>query len=159
MSYVASGANDRAHLTTQALALEGKVVIPRLILPQPVAIQATPNKFVDYLRVRLDPEKSGETNALIQFNFDNDETSALHVRRAVAEFIETPKDYSKKADFTVTISNENWAKLYRNEESVADLVSRGDIKVEGDESEFISVYNIFDVYTAENNVAIPIVAK
>ena len=159
MAYVARGANDRAHLTTQALALEGKIVIPRLILPQPAAIQATPTTFVDYLRVRLDPAKSGETNALIQFNFDDGETSALHVRRAVAEFIETPKDYSKKADFNVTMSNETWAKLYRNEESVAGLVSSGDIKVEGEESEFISVYNIFDVYTPENNVVIPIVAK
>ena len=111
------------------------------------------------MRVRLDPAKSGETNALIQFNFDDGETSALHVRRAVAEFIETPKDYSKKADFNVTMSNETWAKLYRNEESVAGLVSSGDIKVEGEESEFISVYNIFDVYTPENNVVIPIVAK
>ena len=42
---------------------------------------------------------------------------------------------------------------------MADLVSRGDIKVEGDASEFINVYNIFAVYTAENNVAIPMVAK
>jgi alkyl sulfatase BDS1-like metallo-beta-lactamase superfamily hydrolase len=77
----------------------------------------------------------------------------------VTESIETPENYNKKADFMVTIANQNWAKLYRNEESVADLVSRGDIKVEGDASEFIAVYNIFDVYTPENNVVIPIVAK
>jgi alkyl sulfatase BDS1-like metallo-beta-lactamase superfamily hydrolase len=57
------------------------------------------------------------------------------------------------------MSNEIWAKLYRNEESVADLVSSGDIKVEGDASEFTNVYNIFDVYTPENNVVIPVVAK
>lgn len=33
MAYVATGGNDRAHLTTQALALEGKILLPRLILP------------------------------------------------------------------------------------------------------------------------------
>jgi alkyl sulfatase BDS1-like metallo-beta-lactamase superfamily hydrolase len=159
MSYVASGANDRAHLSTQALALEGKIVLPRLILPQPAAIQAAPSVFVDFLRTRIDPEKSGETNAVIIFNFDNGETSGLHIRRAIAEFIATPADYSKKADFNVTMSNATWAKLYRNEAAVADLVSSGDIKVEGDANDFINLYNVFDVYTPENNVTIPMVVK
>jgi alkyl sulfatase BDS1-like metallo-beta-lactamase superfamily hydrolase len=159
MSYVASGANDRAHMSTQALALEGKIVLPRLILPQPAAIEAAPNQFVNFLRTRLDPAKSAETNVVIQFNFDDDKTSALHVRRAVAEFIEVPADYSKKADFNVTMSNETWAKLYRNEAAIADLVSSGEVKVSGDADEFIKVYNVFDVYTPENNVTIPMVVK
>ncbi|MGA9252473.1 MAG: hypothetical protein WBV71_08505, partial [Roseobacter sp.] len=35
MAYVSTGANDRAQLMSQALALEGKVTLPRIIPPAP----------------------------------------------------------------------------------------------------------------------------
>jgi len=41
MAYVSTGGNDRAHLMSQALALEGKVTIPRLIPPPPEQISAS----------------------------------------------------------------------------------------------------------------------
>jgi alkyl sulfatase BDS1-like metallo-beta-lactamase superfamily hydrolase len=40
MAYVSTGGNDRAHLMSQALSLEGKVTIPRLIPPAPETIAA-----------------------------------------------------------------------------------------------------------------------
>ena len=159
MSYIATGANDRAHLTTQALALEGKVFLPRLILPQAEQITASPSTFVNYLRVRLDPVKSDKTDSVIGFTFDNDETASLHVRRAVAEYVKSPENYSRRADINVSMSNESWAKLYLNQASVSDMVNSGEIKVMGDKAEFIRVYNLFDVYTPENNLTIPAVKK
>ena len=41
LAYLSTGANARSHLLTTALALEGKVTVPRLIPPQPSAIVAT----------------------------------------------------------------------------------------------------------------------
>jgi alkyl sulfatase BDS1-like metallo-beta-lactamase superfamily hydrolase len=57
MAYVSTGGNDRAHLTSQALSLEGKVNIARLIPPSAAVISASPTSFVDYFRVRIDPSK------------------------------------------------------------------------------------------------------
>jgi linear primary-alkylsulfatase len=62
MAYVSTGANDRAHLLSQALALEGKVNIARLIPPPNGAVENSPASFGDYFRVRIDPGKSGATD-------------------------------------------------------------------------------------------------
>ena len=42
LAYLSTGANSRSHLLTQALTLEGKIVVPRLIPPQPQFIAAAP---------------------------------------------------------------------------------------------------------------------
>jgi hypothetical protein len=49
-----------------------------------------PRTFVDYFRVRIDPEKSGETDKVLRFDFPNGDSAGLHVRRAVVEFIPSP---------------------------------------------------------------------
>jgi len=98
MAYVSTGANDRAHLMSQALALEGKVTIPRLIPPPPEAIVASPTTFLDYFRVRIDPEKSGNTDKVLRFDFADGSSAGLHVRRAVAEFVASPDDHYRKPD-------------------------------------------------------------
>jgi len=54
MAYVSTGANDRAHLMSQALALEGNVTLARLIPPPLAAIAASPTTFVNYFRVRIE---------------------------------------------------------------------------------------------------------
>ena len=92
MAYVSTGGNDRAHLMSQALSLEGKVTIPRLIPPAPETIAGSPTTYVDYFRVRIDPKKSDETNSFIRFDFDDGTSAGLHIRRAIAEFIAEPDD-------------------------------------------------------------------
>ncbi|MDX1823387.1 MAG: alkyl sulfatase dimerization domain-containing protein, partial [Thiohalomonadales bacterium] len=135
MAYVSTGANDRAHLMSQALALEGKVKIARLIPPPPKSIAATPAKFVDYLRVRIDPEKSGTTNKFIRFEFADGTKAGLHVRRAVAEFVPDPDKYQHKTDVTVSMSGETWVKLYLSTVKPEELINQGDIKVKGNATE------------------------
>jgi len=78
MAYVSTGNNDRAHMMSQALALEGKVTIPRLIPPPPAQISASPATFVDYFRVRIDPLKSDETDSFIRFDFTDGISAGLH---------------------------------------------------------------------------------
>ena len=112
MAYVSTGANDRAHLMSQALALEGKVQIPRLIPPAPEAIIASPTTYVDYFRVRIDPKKSGETDKVLRFDFAKGTSVGLHVRRAIAEFVPSPDKYHRKPDVTLAMAEETWVKLY-----------------------------------------------
>jgi alkyl sulfatase BDS1-like metallo-beta-lactamase superfamily hydrolase len=155
MAYVSTGGNDRAHLTTQALALEGKIVLPRLMPPAPEAIAASPVIFVDYFRVRIDPTKSGMTNKFIRFDFSNGASAGLHVRRAVAEFVASPEEHLRKPDITLALSVEAWAKLYLSQATPEQLIADGDIKVTGDSEEAGRLLNLFDRYLPTKAVAIP----
>ncbi|MGW8179441.1 MAG: alkyl sulfatase C-terminal domain-containing protein, partial [bacterium] len=155
MAYISTGANDRAHLMSQALALEGKTTIARLVPPQPEGIIATPTKFVDYFRVRLDPSKSDQTNSFVRFDFTDGTSAGLHIRRAVAEFVPSPDKYYREADITIAMSGETWVKLYLSKATPEDLIKDGDIKVTGDASEAAHLINLFDRYRPERAVVIP----
>lgn len=155
MAYVSTGGNDRAHLMSQALSLEGKVTLARLIPPQPVAISTSPNSFVDYFRVRIDPLKSGETNSFIQFDFSDGTSSGLHIRRAVAEFVEEPAKHIRKPDIKLAMSGENWAKLYLSQMTPEEMIKNGDLTVTGDSKEAARLINLFDRYSPQKAVVIP----
>lgn len=155
MAYVSTGANDRAHLMSQALAMEGKTTIARLIPPQPAFIIATPTKYVDYFRVRIDPKKSDQTDKVVRFDFADGTAAALHIRRAVAEFVKDPDKYYRKPDITMAMTGETWVKVYLSQEMPEDLIKKGDIKVTGDPDETARLVNLFDRYSPEKAVVIP----
>ena len=155
MAYVSTGNNDRAHLMSQALALEGKVTIPRLIPPPPQQISASPVTFVDYFRVRIDPLKSDETNSFIRFDFADGTSAGLHIRRAIAEFVAVPDEYLREPDVIVSMSGETWARLYMSQATPEGLIESGDLKVTGDATEAARLINLFDRYSPAKAVVIP----
>jgi alkyl sulfatase BDS1-like metallo-beta-lactamase superfamily hydrolase len=156
MAYVSTGANNRAHLMSQALALEGKVTLPRVVPPPPEVIAAFPATFVDYFRVRIDPVKSGETDRVMRFKFSNDTQAGLHVRRAVAEFINDPDDYPRESDFVLELTGDTWAKVYLSAEPVEDLIKAKEIIVsKGDASEVARILNVFDHYQPARAIVVP----
>ncbi|UCG79625.1 MAG: hypothetical protein JSV60_06455 [Desulfobacterales bacterium] len=155
MAYVSTGSNDRSHLMSQALALEGKVTIARLIPPPPEAIAASPTSFVDYFRVRIDPVKSGKTDRFIRFKFLGGKSAGLHIRRAVAEFVASPGEYYRKPDITLEMAEETWVKLYMSQATPEDLIKSRDLKTTGDEAETARLLNLFDRYSPEKAVVIP----
>jgi len=155
MAYVSTGSADRSHLMSQALALEGKVKIPRLIPPAPETISASPTAFVDFFRVRIDPSKSGETDSFVRFDFADGTSAGLHIRRAVAEFIAEPDKYHRKPDVTLSMSGETWVKVYLSQGTPEELIKGGKIKVTGDSAEAARLINLFDRYSPEKAVVIP----
>ncbi len=155
MAYVSTGANDRAHLISQALALEDKVKIPRLIPPAPEVIIASPATYVDYFRVRIDPDKSGVTDKVLRFDFAKGTSAALHVRRAVAEFVPSPDKYHRKPDVTLAMSEETWVKIYVSQATPEDLIKSGEIKVTGETDEAARLINLFDRYVPEKAILVP----
>lgn len=155
MAYVSTGANDRAHLMSQALALEGKVTLARLIPPVPEAIAAAPATHVDYFRVRLDPEKSGDTDRFLRFDFADGSSAGLHIRRAVAEFVADPDAHYREPDVTLAMSAETWAKLYVSQAATEELIAAGEIKVTGDTAEAARLIDLFDRYMPERSVVVP----
>lgn len=155
MAYVSTGANDRAHLLSQALALEGKVRIPRLIPPSDAAIAASPATFVDHFRVRIDPMKSGETDKVLRFDFAGGASAGLHVRRAVAEFIPAPGGRPRAPDVTLAMTERTWADLYCSRATPEDLIASGAVRVAGDPAEAARLINLFDRYVPETAVVVP----
>jgi linear primary-alkylsulfatase len=156
LAYLSTGANSRSHLLTQALALEGKVVVPRIIPPMPQAIAANPSATVDYFRVRLDPEKSGDTDKVILFDFGRDyKTVGLHIRRAVAEFLDNPYEHYKPADVSMSLSGEAWVKLALSQATVQQLVDSKEITMtKGTAEEADKLVNLFDKYRPEKAVLV-----
>jgi alkyl sulfatase BDS1-like metallo-beta-lactamase superfamily hydrolase len=100
---------------TEALALEGKATVPKLVAP--TADQFTsfePGEFVNRYRIRIDPAKASDTDTMIRFEFTDASNTAvaLHVRRGVVEYVENPDRYYRKPDFTLALTRAAWAKLY-----------------------------------------------
>jgi alkyl sulfatase BDS1-like metallo-beta-lactamase superfamily hydrolase len=155
MAYVSTGANDRAHLMSQALSLEGKTTIARLIPPSPAAIGANPVRYVDYMRVRIDPLKSDDVDSFVVFDFADGTTAGLHIRRAIAEFVPDPGAYSRKPDIKLAMSGETWSEVYLSRAAPEDLISKGGIEVTGDAAEAARLLNLFDRFSPEKAVVIP----
>ncbi|HSF84984.1 MAG TPA: alkyl sulfatase dimerization domain-containing protein [Acidimicrobiia bacterium] len=144
MAYVATGANDRAHLMSQALELEGKTRIARLIPPQPEMIVADPARYVEYFRIRIDPAKSDKVSSFVRFDFADSGSVGLDVRRAVAEFVPDPDEYTRTPDIILRMSGDTWADLYLSRAAPESLIETGAIEVTGDASEAARILNLFD---------------
>jgi hypothetical protein len=97
--------------------------------------------------VRIDPTKSGETDCVLRFDFPDDSTAGLHVRRAVAEFIKDPAAYPRHPDIVLKLSGEARAGLYLSAKPIDELIKGGEITVTaGDSAEAARVLNLFDRY-------------
>jgi len=155
MAYVSTGANDRAHLMSQALALEGKVTIARLIPPPPEFVASQPATYVDHFRVRIDPEASGETEAFVRFDFSDGTNAGLHIRRAIAEFVASPEGHYRDPDIVLAMSGETWVKIFLSQSAPEELIGSGEIQVDGNATEAARLLNLFDRYRPERAVVIP----
>jgi alkyl sulfatase BDS1-like metallo-beta-lactamase superfamily hydrolase len=158
MAYRTTGSIPRAFLMSEALALEGKVKIPRLIPPSAEIIAQSPETFVDFFRVRIDPKKAQDTDKVVEFVFtDKDKRAvALHVRRGVTEFVPDPAKHYRQADYVVQLDSKTWAALYLSSIDLEKAAAAGKAKVtKGDPKEVAGVLNLFDKFAPTKNYKIP----
>lgn len=154
LGYRTTGSISRGFLLTEALALEGKLVSPLTLMPSAEIIASSPETFVDFYRIKIDVEKSKDTDKVIQFIFTDkkNNTAALHVRKGVAEFIPVPSEYLKKPDFTIEMDSKIWASIYLGETDVSAEIQAKNIKLKkGDKAELASIFNMFDKFDSKNN--------
>jgi alkyl sulfatase BDS1-like metallo-beta-lactamase superfamily hydrolase len=127
-----------------------------VVPPAPETIAAFPATFVDYFRVRIDPARSGDTDQVLRFDFPDGNSAGLHVRRAVAEFIEEPDAYPRDPDIVLRLSPEAWAKVYLSAAPLDELVGgEGIDATQGDAAEAARVLGVFDRYDPERAVVVP----
>ena len=157
MAYRTTGSIARAFLITEALTLEGKTAYPKLIPPGAEIIAGSPETFVDYFRVRIDPKKSENTDKVVEFVFTDkgNLAVALHVRRGIAEFIPVPADYLKKSDFVLQMDSETWVELYLSSVSLKDAIDSGKVKLSGNKKEMIKIFEMFDKFKPTKNYMVP----
>ncbi len=158
MAYRTTGSIARAFLLTEALSLEGKLSIPRLVPPAPEIIAGSPEVFVDYFRVRIDPQKSENTDRVLEFMFtDNGDLAVgLHVRRGVVEFIPVPADYYHKPDSVLKFDSQTWAALYLGAIDLKRAIDSGKVELaEGDLQETVETFAMFDTFKPTENFTIP----
>ncbi len=136
----------RGFMLTQALALEGRIGLPGVILPPAAQVSATPATFVDHMRVRVDPIRAQETDAVMRFDFTDGarQSVALHLRRGVAEFLDSPEQHYRKADFVLTLDGAAFAQLYLGRESLASLLERKAVQLEGGRDGALAFLALFD---------------
>jgi alkyl sulfatase BDS1-like metallo-beta-lactamase superfamily hydrolase len=144
----------RSWYLSQARALENKVDIPHMVLPSVEQIlNAQPGTYVNMMRVRIDPEKSLDTDKVITFAFtdvEGDSVYGLHVRRGIAEYISKPADYDRSPDVTIELSRESFAKYFTGGLSLEQLLASELVSVSGSEQEAVELLSQFDQYDPAN---------
>jgi len=157
MAYRTTGSIARAFLMTEALALEGKVSYPKLIPPSAGTLAGSPETFVNFFRVRIDPKKSENTDKVLEFVFTDkgNHAVALHVRRGIAEYIPVPADYFRKSDYVLKMDSETWAGLYLSAISLADAVDAGQVRLTGTKSDVVNIFDMFDKFRPTRNFMVP----
>jgi alkyl sulfatase BDS1-like metallo-beta-lactamase superfamily hydrolase len=157
MAYRTTGSISRAFLLTEALTLESKTSYPKLVPPSVEVINESPETFINYFRVRIDPKKSEHSDKVIEFVFtDKGNTSvALHVRRGIAEYIPVPADYYKEADFVVKLDSKTWTALYLSSIDLKEAINTNEVSVLGNQTEVIELFDMFDKFQPTKNYKIP----
>jgi alkyl sulfatase BDS1-like metallo-beta-lactamase superfamily hydrolase len=157
MAYRTTGSIARAFLMTEALALEGKVTYPKLIPPGAGTIAGSPETFVNFFRVRIDPKKSENTDKVVEFVFTDkgNHAVALHVRRGIAEYIPVPADYFRKSDYVLKLDSETWTGLYLSAVSLMDAVDSGKVKLTGKKDDVVNIFDMFDKFRPTKNYMVP----
>ena len=157
MAYRTTGSISRAFLLTEALTLEGKTSYPKLVPPSAEVINESPETFINYFRVRIDPKKSENSDKVIEFVFtDKGNTSvALHVRRGIAEYVPVPADYYKEADFVIKLDSKTWTALYLSSIDLKEAINTNKVSVFGNQTEVIELFDMFDKFQPTKNYKIP----
>jgi len=100
-------------------------------------VKADTMRAVNYLRTRINPEKSIGVDGVLVFNIDGN-VSALSIRNSIAEFI-ADADKLKNADATISISADIFAKYYRGEVDADALITEGN-------TDALALISVFDTY-------------
>lgn len=147
IAQLTTAANTRAFCLFEARSLEGKIDLKRVNRQAPASgrvMSAPPERFVEALRVYLDPQKSANEDICAGFHFeDTGAHVTLHVCRGVARYYNSPP---AEADVTFTLTHKSWARLLSGKERYEALRAAGKLKVSGDESVAARFLTLFDLF-------------
>ncbi|MFN0118888.1 MAG: alkyl/aryl-sulfatase [Blastocatellia bacterium] len=135
--YITSARELDGTLNKQAVALaSGSLASPEIIRQLP------PRTFFDSLTVRLDAAKSADARLTAAFRFtDTGQTFAVEIRRGIAEVHETAP---AKADVTIMLTLADLRRVMSRQTTLAQMLTKGEIKAEGDLATLARFNGYFD---------------
>ena len=137
----------RAFAISNARDLEGQITIPSVQLPSSVIVTKSPELFLNYFRIRIDPKRTENIDKVIAFTFDNNTTVGLHVRNGIAEFVQDLDKHYRPVDIAISLNAETWAKLYLNETDMDKEIQSNNVMVtKGSVEEIAEIYEMFDKF-------------
>lgn len=153
MGYRATSTNSRSFYLAQAAELRGQVNIIKNVPSAPASIVQNINDYVDYYRIRINPERSDNTEATIKFDFGGDHVYGLEISRAVVNYLDNAEVSKAKSDVTVQMKPEVWAEIYNNLATFDDLLKDGKVKViQGSNAKASQLMGLFDpIYDWKND--------
>jgi alkyl sulfatase BDS1-like metallo-beta-lactamase superfamily hydrolase len=160
MGMVLESQNARSWCLTQAYALTNKLALPRLVLPDAIVNTMHPAALLSQYKIRIDPEKAGETNYLLAFAIGNAKTMGLHCRYGVVEFIDDVEGYPQAPNATVSMSQASLVDLFMNRKPIEQILSDAGNSVEGNKQEVEKFLSYFtEVFSPAVNQQIPMVKR
>lgn len=160
MGMVLESQNARSWCITQAYALTNKLALPRLVLPDMIVNNMTPTMLLTQYKIRIDPEKAGNTNYLLAFAVGDAKKVGLHCRYGVVEFIDDVDKYVQTPNATLTISQSSLADLFMNRKPVGQILAEQGNSVKGDKQEVEKFLSNFDeIFSPQVNQAIPVIQE
>lgn len=143
----------RSWYVTQARALRGEVVVPRLQYASPrVLAMSPPSETMSQFRVRVDPVRAGtRTDALVLRFADLDARHGWRLRRGVARFEAEPTDPDA---VELEVSVEAWLRFFTCRDTMATFVGAARV-VRGTREAAQSFLGLFDFHDPKDNRIVP----
>lgn len=137
------GTIPRAFYVTAAEALEGKQKILLSELPSGQDVLNDPMRYVDFLRIRLDPVKADGYEEVLQISLDGNAPRALHVRNGTVESVADPAAHYRQPGVKMNCSAQSFADYYRGKSTSAEFVA-GCTFSAGKAQQAVSFFDKFD---------------
>jgi alkyl sulfatase BDS1-like metallo-beta-lactamase superfamily hydrolase len=127
-----------------SLSLEGDKSIVVAKIQSSDWIMADIPRAINNLRVRIDPKKSGDTEGVLTFSIDG-ENSALHIRNGIAEYVPSADiaNHYRKEDARITTDKATFASYFRGEISEDDFLAKAKLSNEGTAKDLLAVFDTF----------------
>jgi alkyl sulfatase BDS1-like metallo-beta-lactamase superfamily hydrolase len=160
LGMVLESQNARSWCLTQAYALTNKIALPRLVLPDAIVNTMNSTTLLNQYKVRIDPEKAGNTNYLLAFAVGNAKKVGLHCRFGVVEFIDDVDQYNQAPNATVAMTQSSLVDLFMNRKPVGQILSEQGNAVKGDRQEVEKFLSYFDeIFNPAVNQQVPVLQK
>ncbi|MGR3662261.1 MAG: alkyl sulfatase dimerization domain-containing protein [Paracoccaceae bacterium] len=157
MGYNTEASIPRSWYLTRALALEGELVVPTVVMGNSSSVTGSaPDTYVNQYRVRLDPKVSYGKNLMLAITLTGTEapTMGLHVRSTVAEFVPDVSAYSRKADMSIDMTLDVWGGYFVGDITLDELLAHADVKV-SDKDQVKVFFSLFDQVHPSKMALIP----
>lgn len=149
MGQLTPALSSRGFYLSQALELEGKVNLSNI--PNSFsknydkeAAQKYPiETSIKLLEFKINPDKCKNIDRIISIDYsDRNQTFGLHVRRGVAEFIESPPN---QPHVSISLPSTVWLDFILGKHTIEETLKHDSVRVCGEISDVIELFKGFDV--------------